>query len=77
LIACDVVTLTLTAASATASSAAAAAKIRAARIAALLATLRLTQIPFLIIFLLAFRKGKIVSAFRAGNLDVRHDLFSP
>lgn len=74
LIAGDLVTLALTAACATA-SATAAAEIGATRIATLLASFRLAQIPFLIILLLAVCKGESVSAFRAGDIDVRHDLF--
>ena len=75
LIAGDLVTLALTAACATTSATAAAAEIGAARITTLLASFRLAQIPFLIILLLAVRKGESVSAFRAGDINIRHDLF--
>jgi hypothetical protein len=74
LIADDLITLALTAARAT-TSAASAAEIGAARITTLLASFRLAQVPFLIIFLFSFGKGKSVSAFSAGDFDVRHDRF--
>jgi hypothetical protein len=74
LIAGDVITLAFAAASAAAS---AAAEIRAARIPALLASLRLAQIPFLIIVLLALGERKRISTLRAHDLYVRHDRFSP
>jgi hypothetical protein len=75
LVAGDFKPLALPATSATASAATAAAEIGAARITTLLASFRLAQIPFLIVVLLAFCKGKSVSAFRAGDINVRHDRF--
>jgi hypothetical protein len=75
LVAGDFKTLALTATRATASAAATAAEIGTARITTLLASFRLAQIPFLIVVLLAFGKGKSVSAFRTVNLNVRHDRF--
>jgi hypothetical protein len=72
LVAGDLITLALTAASA---APAAAAKIGTARITTSFASFRLAQIPFLVILLLAFRKGESVSAFRAGDVNVRHDRF--
>jgi hypothetical protein len=77
LVAGNIVTLAVAAATTSAASAtaAAAAEIRAARITALLATFRLTQIPFLIVILFALSKRKWVPALSAGNLYVRHDRF--
>jgi hypothetical protein len=67
--------LAFPAACATASAATTAAKVGTARITTILASFRLAQIPFLIIILLALCEGKSVSAFRAGDFNVRHDRF--
>lgn len=53
-----------------------AAKVRAARIAARLAAFRVSQVAFLVVFLLAFGKWKNISTLGASDLDVWHELFS-
>jgi hypothetical protein len=78
LVAGNIVTLAVAAATTSAASATAAtAEIRAARIPALLASFRLAQITFLIVILFALSKRKRVSALSAGDLYVRHDRFLP